>query len=300
MWRGLYTAATGMITETKRTDVIANNLANAATAGYKRDFTVHREFEKMLVKRVHDDHADSGAVGADANFNRLANLRMSDEDVTRIKGFSADPFNHDGIGYVGLGDYISEIAVDHQQGPLQSTGNTFDLAISGNGFFAVQTPDGVRYTRNGAFFRNADGRLQDIRGYDLLDTQGRAITIPQNIGNEHVVITGDGGVYAANRQNEQQRQLAQIQFVQFNNRLAVQKQGDNLFYAVTDNQGNVAQPQRATGQILQGMLERANTEIVKEMVELIHNQRMYEAGSKAVTTQDAMLDSSVNQIGRLA
>ena len=300
MWRGLYTAATGMITEQKRTDVIANNLANAATTGYKRDLAVHREFENMLVKRVYD-HADGGSVGMVAEgFNILGNLGTSSDDVTRIKGFSVDNQNNDGIGQLGLGDYISDIAVDYEQGPLETTGNIFDLAISGRGFFAVQTPAGVRYTRNGAFFRNQDGVLQDIRGYNLLATNGQPITIPRNIGNDRVVITGNGEIFAADQQNQPQNRIAQIQFVQFNNRLQTQKQGNNLFYPVADANGNVAQPQPATGQILQGMLEKSNTQIVNEMVELIHNQRMYEAGSKAVTTQDTMLDASVNQVGRLS
>ena len=299
MWRGLYTAATGMITETQRTDVIANNLANAASTGYKRDFTVHREFENMLIKRVYDK-ADGGSVGMTSEgFNILGDLGTSSDDVTRIKGFSVNSNNDDGIGQLGLGDYVTEIAVDHSQGPFQTTGNTFDLAISGQGFFTIQTPDGIRYTRNGAFFRNQDGVLQDIRGYNLLDTEGNPIIIPRNIGNERIVVTGDGTIYAADQANQQQRQLAQIQLVQFNNRLAIQKQGDNLFYAVTDANGNVAQPQQATGQIVQGMLEKANVQIVNAMVELIHNQRMYEAGAKAVTTQDTMLESSVNQVGRL-
>ncbi|MBR5914650.1 MAG: flagellar basal-body rod protein FlgF [Selenomonadaceae bacterium] len=301
MWRGLYTAATGMITETQRTDVISNNLANAATTGYKRDFTVHREFENMLIKRVYD-HADGGSVGIVAEgFNILGNLGTSSDDVTKIKGFSVDNTNNDGIGKLGLGDYVAEVAVDYQQGPLQTTGNTLDLAISGEGFFAVQTPDGVRYTRNGAFFRNQNGVLQDIRGYNVLDTNGQPITIPNDVGNDKIVVTGDGTIYApANQRNQPQRQLAQIQLVQFDNRLATQKQGDNLFYAVTDNNGNVAQPQQATGQIIQGMLEKSNVQVVSAMVELIHNQRMYEAGAKSVTTQDTMLETSVNQVGRLS
>lgn len=300
MWRGLYTAATGMITEQKRTDIIANNLANAATTGYKRDLAVHREFENMLIKRVYD-HADGGSVGMVAEgFNILGNLGTSSDDVTRIKGFSVDNQNNDGIGRLGLGDYISDIAVDYEQGPLETTGNIFDLAISGRGFFAVQTPEGVRYTRNGAFFRNQDGVLQDIRGYNLLATNGQPITIPRNIGNDRVIITGNGEIFAADQQNQPQNRIAQIQFVQFNNRLQTQKQGNNLFYPVADANGNVAQPQPATGQILQGMLEKSNTQIVNEMVELIHNQRMYEAGSKAVVTQDTMLDASVNQVGRLS
>ncbi len=299
MWRGLFTAATGMITETRRTDVISNNIANAATTGYKRDVAVHREFENMLIKRVYD-HEDGGTVGLQAAaFNSLGTLGTSSYDVTRFKGFDADPFYRPSIGQLGLGDYIDEIAVDHEQGAFESTGNTFDLAIAGEGFFTIQTPNGVRYTRNGAFFKNQDGVLQDIRGYNLLDRGGNPITIPQNIPSERIVITGDGSIFVSDQQNGQQRQLAQIQVVQFNDRLAIEKQGDNLFYAVTDNNGNVAQPQPATGEVMQGLLEKSNTAIVSEMVELIHNHRLYEAGAKAVTTQDTMLDASVNQVGRI-
>lgn len=298
MWRGLFTAATGMITEQKRTDVIANNLAKAATTGYKHDKAIHREFENMLIHRIYD-HEDGGTVGLNVStFNSLGNLGTSSSDVTQIRGFNADPFYAPAIGRLGLGDYIDEIAVDYQQGALESTGNTFDLAIAGEGFFTVQTPNGVRYTRNGAFFRNQNGVLQDIRGYNLLDTAGNAITIPGNIPQERIFVGGDGTITTIGA-NGQPQQIAQIQFVQFANRFQTQKQGDNLFYAVADNNGNIAQPQQATGEILQGMLEKSNVEIVREMVELIHNHRLYEANAKAVTTQDTMLESLVNEVGRI-
>ena len=88
--------------------------------------------------------------------------------------------------------------------------------------------------------------------------------------------------------------------MEFGNRLATQKQGDNLFYAVPDNENNVpAVPQAATGEILQGTLEKSNTSIVYDMVELIHNHRLYEANAKAVQTQDSMLEASVTQVGSL-
>ena len=330
MWRGLYTAATGMISEQKRTDVIASNLANAATTGYKRDVTVHREFHQMLIKRI-NDHENAGSLGMDvAPFNSLADLGTSKEDVTQIKGFSADPFYRPGIGPLGLGDYIDEVAVDYQQGALESTGNAFDLAVVGDGFFAVQTPEGVRYTRNGAFFKNQQGFIRDIRGYNLLDTQGNPIRIPANVPDSRVLITGDGIVYVPGNQTvlnpvtnrleatgnmDAQQRIAQIQLVEFGDRLATQKQGDNLFYLVNDNEGNPpaanavgqnvqprimnpdAQPRPASGEILQGALEKSNTAIVTEMVELIHNHRLYEANAKAVTTQDSALDNAVNQIG---
>ncbi|MBE8954809.1 MAG: flagellar hook-basal body protein [Quinella sp. 2Q5] len=330
MWRGLYTAATGMISEQKRTDVIANNIANAATHGYKRDVAVHKEFHNMLINRINDFN-DAGSLGMSvAPFSSLAELGTSREDVTQIKGFTADPFRRPNIGELGLGDYIDEIAVDYAQGPLESTGNTYDLAIVGDGFFAVQTPEGVRYSRNGAFFKNGQGYLQDIRGYNLLDTNGNPIRIPDNISDAQVVITGNGTVsipgntvqlnvvtnrWEAVGNMEAQQTLAQIQFVEFGNRLATQKQGDNLYRIVNDFDGNPPpanavnpdvrdrimnpdlQPRPASGEILQGTLEKSNTAIVYEMVELIHNHRMYEANAKAVTTQDSMLDTSVNQIG---
>ena len=299
MWRGLFTAATGMITEMKRTDVISNNLANAATTGYKKDIAVHREFEEMLIRRVYD-HEDGGTVGLTVDgFNTLGSLGTSSSDVTQFKGFNADPFYRPAIGRLGLGDFIDEISVDYVQGAMETTGNTFDLAIAGQGFFTIQTPNGVRYTRNGAFFKNQDGVLQDIRGYNLLDTNNNPITIPQDIPSSRIVITGDGRIFVTAETGNRQQQIAQIQLVQFDNRLATEKQGDNLFYAVTDNQGNVAQPQPATGEIIQGCLEKSNVAIVKEMVELIHNQRMYEANAKAVTTQDTMLETSVNEVGRI-
>ena len=121
MWRGLYTAGAGMITETKRTDVIANNLANSSTTGYKRDDAINREFAPMLIRRINDGKPQN--------------------DVTSINGFSiggAAPV----VGTLGLGSYIADIATDHAQGSLQTTGNPLDLAIAGDGYFAVQTPQG--------------------------------------------------------------------------------------------------------------------------------------------------------------
>lgn len=317
MWRGLFTAAAGMITETKRTDVIANNLANAATTGYKRDKAIHREFEAMLIRRYYD-HEDGGLVGMAPNAGGNAELNTSSTDVTRFKQFDADPFYRPSIGRLGLGDYIDEVAVDYIQGPIETTGNELDLAIAGDGFFTIQSPNGVRFTRNGAFFRNALGYIQDIRGYNLLDVQGQPIQIPRDMYNKDIEIAEDGGVYVKgdetepydvdpnqivtvdNDGNQNNRQLlAQIQIVNFEDRLALRKEGDNLFAQVPDAEGNVAQPQPSEALIVQGALEKSNVQIVREMVELIHNHRMYEANSKAIVTQDSMLDKSVNDVGRL-
>ena len=266
MWRGLYTAGAGMITETKRTDTIANNLANANTSGYKRDDAINREFAPMLIRRIND--------------GKMQN------DVTSIKGFSLGG-TAPVVGTLGLGSYIGEIATDHTQGGFQTTGNPLDLAIAGDGYFAVQTPQGVRYTRDGNFYKSARGQLQTVNGQAVLDNQGRPITIPAN--TTQVTIGDKGQILADNPP------VATLQFVQFGpDRRALLKQGNSLYYPQAG-----AQPQAATGSIQQGMLENSNTNVVSEMVELINNYRIYEAGSKAVTTQDTMLDKSVNEVGKV-
>ena len=270
MWRGLYTAAAGMIQETQRTDTIANNLANANTTGFKRDVALSEEFEPMLIRRINDN-----------------DMR---DDVTSFKGFSLGG-RPPVVGTLGLGSEIREIATDHSQGVFESTGNPFDVAISGPGYFEVQTPQGVRYTRDGAFFRSATGQLQNVRGQAILGTNGQPINIPANA--ESITIGAQGVI--AGRVGDEWQNFGQLAFVQFNDRRAVLKQGDNLYYP---QQG--AQPVPATGTIEQGVLERSNANVVNEMVELINNYRIYEAGSKAVTTQDSMLDHSVNEVGRLS
>ena len=263
MWRGLYTAATGMITEQNRTAVIANNLANANTTGYKRDRAIDEEFDPMLIGRINDNKKRAG---------------------TDFKGFSLDrraPI----VGTLGLGSYTAEIATDSAQGNMMTTGNQLDVAISGNGYFEIQTPQGVRYTRNGNFYRQQDGTLVTSQGQAVLDTRGRSIQIPANATD--IIIGAKGEIYNG------QQQIAQLGFVNY--RRAVLKQGDSLYYA---QEG--AQPQAATCEIQQGLLERSNSNVVNEMVELINNHRVYEANSKAVTTQDTMLDHSVNDVGRVS
>ena len=209
----------------------------------------------------------------------------STQDVTSFKGFSVGG-QAPVVGKLGLGAYTAGIATDHAQGDMQTTGNPLDLAISGQGYFAVQTPQGVRYTRDGNFYRAANGQLSTVNGQAVLDDTNQPITIPEETTSISVGTKGE--VYADNQQ------IGQLQFVQFAGPQAVLKQGNNLYYAQ-----NNAQPQAASGEIQQGMLERSNVNTVNEMVNLIANYRVYEANSKAVTTQDSMLDKSVNEVGRL-
>jgi len=271
MWRGLYAAASGMIQETVRTDVIANNLANADTSGYKKDVAVSKEFEPMLTRRIKD-----------------YDPRLK---VTTFKQFSLDQ-RPPRVGTLGVGAKIDEVAIDRSQGAFKTTGNPLDVAIAGDGFLAVQTDNGVRYTRDGALVRSSNGVLQNMKGQAILDTQGRPITIPGNV--DKIMIGTKGEISAAEGDGNYQR-VAQLMFVSFgDDRKAIVKEGDNLW-----NPRPQAEIRPATGEINQGMLEASNTNIVNDMVELINNQRIYEAGAKAVMTQDSMLDKSVNEVGKL-
>lgn len=264
MWRGIYTAAAGMVAESVRTDTIANNLANVNTSGYKRDEAINREFEPMLIRRI-DDHARN--------------------DVTSFKGFSiGNPAPV--VGVLGMGDYTAEIATDHAQGAMETTGNPFDLAIMGDGYFGVNTPQGVRYTRDGNFYKATDGRIVTSNGQEVRGRGGRPIRIPANTAV--VSIGSKGEVFADNVR------VGELEFVSFGpDRRAVIKEGNSLYRA---QEG--ARAVQANGDIAQGMLERSNVSVVSEMVNMINNFRCYEAGSKALTTQDTMLDHSVNEVGR--
>lgn len=266
MWRGLYTAGIGMMTQMNRTSVIANNLANAATSGFKRDRVVDEEFGPMLIRRINDGDPNG--------------------DITRIKQFHVGDTIPPVVGNLGLGAKTAEIVTDLSQGSMQDTGNQLDLAIAGNGFFAVATPQGVRYTRDGSFIRAANGDITNHRGERVLNRQGRAINIPEEA--VRIAVGRDGTVFADGEE------LGALQLVEFDDPRAAVKEGDNHYVARPG-----ARPQPATGSVEQGVLEMSNANVINEMVELIDNYRIYEANSRAVTTQDTMLDHSVNQVGRL-
>lgn len=141
MIRGIYTAASGMLAETTRTDTIANNLANGNTTGYKKDIAISKDFASILIHRINDGQ------------------------------------NQETIGKLGLGTLIDEIATIQTGGSMRPTGNTLDFAVDGKGYFAVETAAGVRYTRNGAFSRNRQDELVTGDGYRVLGKNG-PIRIP--------------------------------------------------------------------------------------------------------------------------
>ncbi len=262
MIRGLHTAAAGMVAQQQDIDVISNNIANVNTTAFKQDRT---EFQDLMYQSL---NYTAGATSADTN-------------------------NPTGID-TGLGVRVAGIQKNFIQGSLLQTGNTYDMAIQGNGFFQITTPNGeTAYTRNGSFKLNNEGSLVNGLGY-LTEPE---IVVPDDLIN--VSVAQDGTVSAIDPATGEQQVLGQITLVNFINPAGLAPQGDSLYLA-TDTSGDPIDGTpglNGIGTIRQGMLEGSNVQLVTEMVNLITAQRGYEANSKAITTTDTMLQT-VNQLKR--
>ncbi|MBM3998980.1 MAG: flagellar basal-body rod protein FlgG [Planctomycetes bacterium] len=254
----LYTAATGMRSLETKLDVIANNLANVNTLGFKKD---RANFEDLLYRQ----HVLPGS--QDANSNRTPT----------------------GIA-VGLGSRVQGIQTDFRQGAFQPTGNPYDLAIEGNGFFQVTDAASgqILYTRAGNFDVNDQGQLvlASAQTGRLLEP---AITIPSDATG--VVVQADGQVLVRQTGSTTLSPAGQIQTASFINPDGLLKLGENLFSA-TDASGspNVGSPGvNGLGVIRQNALEASNVEPVQELIDLITTQRSFELNSQAVQAGDQIL-----------
>lgn len=247
MIRGIYSSASGMMAEMTRTDATANNLANANTTGYKKDVAVVKDFASIMITRINDG-------------------------------------NNTDIGKLGLGAAIDEIAVDHATGTMRTTGNDLDMAVEGKGYFTIETPNGVRYTKNGTFSRNTSGELVTNDGYRVLGQSGGSISV----NGAKVNVNSEGTVSVDGLQT------GRLRIVDFADEKQLTKEGSSLFVA----SGN-AQQQAASGSVRQGTLEMSNVNVVTEMVNLITGYRAYEVNAKAVQAHDQLLDKAVNEVGKV-
>jgi flagellar basal-body rod protein FlgG len=261
MLQALETAATGMQAQEMRIQVIANNLANAGTVGYKvsRSRTQDQVYQDI----------------------RLAGTFSSPQS-----------FLPTGIN-VGLGTRIAAVDKVFTEGELQNTGNPLDLAIEGDGFLQVQLPGGnIGYTRDGSLRVNQNGQLTTLDGYLIIP----AVTIPP--GAENVTISPSGQVSAQINNAPAPTVLGQLQLVRFVNPAGMQPYGQNLFLqAIGSGAPQVGIPnQQGFGSLMQGYVEMPNESIVEEMVELIQAQQAYEAGSKATQVAAQMMSTASNMV----
>ena len=254
MIRALYSAASGMSAQQTNVDNIANNLANANTAGYKMR---RAQFQDLLYQNLVQP-------GASAGQQTLVPTGLQ----------------------VGLGTRTSSNEIIFTQGNFVATGNPLDLVIQGNGFFQVRQPNGqTAYTRDGSFHLDKDGNVVTSDG-NPMEPQ---ITIPQDA--QSVTIAADGTVSYLQPGQTAGQQAGQIQLANFTNPAGLNNMGKNL-YTPTDSSGDptVANPggQEGLGTLLQGYTEQSNVSVVDEFVNLIVAQRAYEANSKVVKAADEM------------
>ncbi len=255
--RALDIAASGMLAQQRNVAVISNNLANMNTTGYKRRRT---EFQDLLYQ----------------------NLR-------RVGSTSSDAGNVVPAGVqLGLGVKLAAVYRIHEQGNLNSTDNTFDMAIEGPGFFQVELPTGeTSFTRDGSFQLNASGEVVTHDGYKLvpgINIPNNAIDVTINESGE-VLVKLDGQTSLSN--------VGQIQIANFQNDAGLEAIGDNLFIETPASGSPITGSPATTdyGSILQGFLETANVNAVEEITELISAQRAFEMNSKVVTTADDILNT---------
>ncbi len=274
MLRALWTASSGMQAQQLSVDTISNNLANVNTTGFKK---ARAEFQDLFYATVRGPGAAT-ATG-----------------MTSPVGIQ-----------IGHGVRSVAVARDFTTGNLEQTGNTFDLALEGSGFFAVQTPNGVAYTRDGAFKlqQNEDGEMQLVTadGYAVLSQDGEDLGDPIILpaGASEVSIGENGVIMGLTPDSDAQEELGRIAIAVFTNPAGLSSAGRNLltktgasgeetYYEDPDADETVPR-----GRVISGFLELSNVQVVEEMVKLITAQRAYEINSKAIQTSDEMLGLANN------
>ncbi len=254
MTSALWVAKTGLDAQQTQMAVISNNLANVNTTGFKRGRAV---FQDLMYQNL-------GQAGAQTSTQTQSPSGLM----------------------LGTGVQIGATEKLFQQGNMQQTSNSFDLAINGRGFFQIQMPDGsLAYTRDGSFQGNSQGQMVNSSGYPLQP----GITIPQ--AAQSVTVSPDGIVSVTLAGQAAPQQVGTLTTADFINPAGLEARGSNLFVE-TAASGN---PQTGTpglnglGQLAQGSLEASNVNVVEEMVNMIETQRAYEMNSKAISTADQML-----------
>ena len=253
MIKGIYTAAAGMLATQLAADNTADNLANINTTGFKARATQFQSFGELILERI-----------------------QKDEEPEQV-------------GSITSGSQVRATIIDFSQGSLRQTGNPLDLAIEGDGFFQVETPEGQEaYTRNGVFTLNEEGFITTTDGNYLLNQGGQPINIPQEAGV--LSISSSGIITDSNGQ-----ELEQIGLVQFEDNNALQKLNNSLY--ISDLRPDDLDFDSNT-QILQGFIEGSNTNPISELVGSINGLRLYGALQNSIQTSNDSLGRVINEAGR--
>ena len=258
MQESMYSAMFGALTQEHRMNLIANNLANVNTTGYKQD---RQAFEDVFISYAQDSI-------------REPMMNMRSEALFPAPDYYAKP-------------RIAVSKTEFTQGSLKQTGNDLDVAISGDGFFKVRTSDGKDYlTRDGSFSRSPDGRLVNAKGDSILG-DGGPLELP---ANSKVYIDGAGRIFADGGE------VGALQVVSVDNLDALQKVGHNYF-KLQENSGAAEIPLPDGSVVAQGYLEAPNVEVVTEMVNMIETQRAFEAYQRVITTTGETDSKAILKVG---
>ena len=258
MLRGLYTAHTGLRNEQNRMDILTNNLANASPVGFKKEGSTSQPFREVLAVKIKDSSVGLGTVQP--------------------------------IGHSRLGVKIGENYTDYTQGSFRITDNTYDLALAGSGFFALEYTDSqgetsTKYTRAGNFTLTQEGYLVNNDGMYVLDTQNRRIQLDTL---KDAAIDSIGSII------QDGRQVARIQVTDFEDYDYLEKFGDTFFQPVEG-----ATPMEGSAEVKSGVLEMSNMSVISEMVNMIAVTRAYESNQKIMQTYDESLGIAVSQLGKV-
>jgi flagellar basal-body rod protein FlgG len=257
---GLYSAATSMDALVRQQDAIAGNLANQGVSGHKGETVVFRSFPDLLFSQASAFVPDSTQA------------------------------NHT-VGRIGTGVGIDWSYMNFQPGPMEETGVPSDLAIDGDGFFAVQTPNGERYTRNSKFQIHLDPQgtkafLTTTEGYPLLGDRG-PVELPSN---EKFHVDMFGNVSAGNRR------IDQLRLVTVEDKKVLLPESGALFQLEPQHASQLIEAGDAV--VRQGYVEKSNVNSVMELIRMIESFRNYETSAKVITTLDQTLDAAINQVGQ--
>jgi flagellar basal-body rod protein FlgG len=268
-----------MVVQMNRMDEIANNLANVDLNGYKKDTAIQKAFPELLMRRMNDDGVYTFPFGS--------------VDTTPI------------VGRLGTGVETNEVFTNFEQGAMKQTENDFDLAIEGEGFMTVQTAQGERLTRNGAFLVNTDGYLVTKNGDFVLGENG-----PIKLKKNNFVIDQDGTVwqnatFAADdkrlvSQQENQweniEKVDRLRLVDVLRKRYLQKEGNSNWRTTEESGAAEIIGSDTRPKVRQGFLEGANVNAVTEMVEMIEVNRAYDANQRTIQTEDSLIGKLWNEV----
>jgi flagellar basal-body rod protein FlgG len=257
----MYAAASGALVAQSAVDAIANNLANVNTAGFKRTLVQVQAQPQRELYRIQTDPG-----------------RTPDARTAGVATQTA-------IGTLGNGAQIYDTPADYAQGTIAATGNDYDVALSGPGFFALRAGNGaVRYTRDGAFVRDQNGFLTAQNGDRVLGQNGAPVALPP---------TGKVGIARDGTISVDGQTYDKLNVTEFANSANLRPEGANRFIDAG------AGPRAATNtSALQGSLEKSNADVVRSMVDLISMQRWFDANQKSIQTQDDAVGMAVQTVGR--